>query len=191
MDCQWSCEPTADVVCRRDTLYHWNLGEVTKILLVQTAMKNLIKRTEIKKMAARFRRQGKRIVFTNGVFDVLHRGHVEYLAKAKSFGELLIIGLNSDASVRRLKGKKRPIQKQSDRAAILLALSAVDYVVIFGEDTPQRLIEEIIPHVLVKGADYKIAEIVGADFVKSNGGSVRRVRLVKGRSTSSIISKLS
>lgn len=154
-------------------------------------MKNLIKRSEIKKLAAKFRRQGKRIVFTNGVFDILHRGHVEYLARAKSFGDLLIIGLNSDASVRRLKGAGRPRQKQSDRAAILLALKAVDYVVIFGEDTPERLIKEIIPAVLVKGADYKITEIAGADFVRGQGGSVRRIRLVKGRSSSSILKKLS
>ena len=147
-------------------------------------------RTKITDLAKRVRRRGKRIVFTNGVFDILHRGHVEYLAKAKSFGDVLIVGLNSDASVRRLKGKNRPVQKQADRAVILLALEAVDYVVIFGEDTPQKLIEQVRPDVLVKGADYKISEIVGAEFVKSYGGSVRRVRLTKGRSTSGVLKKL-
>ncbi len=124
------------------------------------------------------------------VFDILHRGHVDYLAKARSFGDLLIVGLNSDASVRRLKGPGRPLQKQTDRAAILLALESVDYVVIFGEETPDKLIHQVKPNVLVKGADYSISEIVGADFVKSHGGSVRRVRLTKGRSTSGIVNKM-
>lgn len=147
-------------------------------------------RTKITGLSRRLRRQGKTIVFTNGVFDILHRGHVEYLAKAKSFGDVLIVGVNSDASVRRLKGKNRPVQKQADRAVILLALESVDYVVIFGEDTPEKLIRQVRPDVLVKGADYQISEIVGAEFVKSYGGRVRRVRLTKGRSTSGVLKKL-
>ncbi len=150
----------------------------------------LIPRTQIQKKAAGWRRAGKKIVFTNGVFDILHRGHVDYLAKAKSFGDILVVGLNSDTSVRRLKGRTRPVQKQGDRAVILLALRAVDYVVIFGEDTPDKLIRQVKPQVLVKGADYKISEIVGAEFVQSYGGKVRRVRLSKGRSTSGILRKL-
>jgi len=149
-----------------------------------------IPRKEIERRAGSWRRAGKKIVFTNGVFDILHRGHVDYLAKAKSFGDILVVGLNSDASVRRLKGKSRPVQKQADRATILLALRSVDYVVIFGEDTPDRLIRQVKPHVLVKGADYKVSEIVGAEFVMSYGGTVRRVRLSKGRSTSGILRKL-
>ena len=149
----------------------------------------LIPRTKIKPVADRHHRRGEKIVFTNGVFDILHRGHVDYLAKAGSFGDILIIGLNSDASVRRIKGPSRPVQKQADRATILLALRSVDYVVLFGEDTPDKLIRQIGPDVLVKGADYKISEIVGAEFVLSRGGKVRRVRLSKGRSTSSIISR--
>jgi len=153
-------------------------------------VKNLIARNKIANLATRLRRQKKKIVFTNGVFDILHRGHVDYLAKARSFGDLLIVGLNSDRSVRRLKGTGRPLQKQTDRAAILLALESVDYVVIFGEETPDRLIRQVKPDVLVKGADYSISEIVGADFVKSHGGSVRRVRLTRGRSTSRIIKRL-
>lgn len=138
----------------------------------------------------RLKRARKKIVFTNGVFDILHRGHVDYLAKAKSFGDVLIVGMNSDASVRRLKGPSRPIQKLADRAAILTALEAVDYVIPFAEDTPAKLIEKVRPDVLVKGADYKLSEIVGAEFVRSYGGSVRRVRLTPGRSTSTILKKL-
>ena len=153
-------------------------------------MAGLIKRSEVESFVKRLRRTNKKIVFTNGVFDVLHRGHVDYLAKAKSFGDILIVGLNSDASVHRLKGPKRPLQKQTDRAAILLALWAVDFVVIFGEDTPEKLIRQVRPDLLVKGADYKIRNIVGADFVKSSGGSVRRIRLSRGRSSSNLIKKL-
>ncbi len=150
----------------------------------------LINRKQAASLGARLRRQRRKVVFTNGVFDVLHRGHVTYLAKAKSFGDVLIVGLNSDRSVRRLKGPERPLQKQGDRAAILSALRAVDYVVVFGEETPGKLIREIKPDVLVKGADYKISEIVGARFVKSIGGSVRRVRLTPGRSSSELLKKL-
>lgn len=150
----------------------------------------LIKRKSAKALGSRLRRSSKRMVFTNGVFDLLHRGHVEYLARARSYGDVLIIGLNSDASVRRLKGPERPIQKQDDRAIILLALKSVDYVVIFGEDRPEKLIREISPDVLVKGADWKISEIAGAEYVKSCGGSVRRVRLMSGRSSTKLIEKL-
>jgi len=151
---------------------------------------NLIPRTKIVPFINRLKRAGKKIVFTNGVFDILHRGHIEYLSKAKSFGDILIVGLNTDASVHRIKGGKRPIQKQQDRAAILLALKAVDYVVMFGEDTPGKLIRLIRPDVLVKGADWEISEIVGGDFVISYGGKVKRVKLTKGRSTSVIETKL-
>ncbi|MDF1545546.1 MAG: D-glycero-beta-D-manno-heptose 1-phosphate adenylyltransferase [bacterium] len=153
-------------------------------------MTGLIKRSELDRFVRRLRRTRKKIVFTNGVFDILHRGHVDYLAKAKSFGDVLIVGLNSDRSVRRLKGDSRPLQKQSDRAAILLALKAVDFVVIFGEDTPERLIRQIAPDFLVKGADYKIDEIVGAGFVQAAGGKVKRVRLSRGRSSTNLIRKL-
>ncbi len=147
-------------------------------------------RNKIEALACRLKRRGLKIVFTNGVFDILHAGHVSYLAKAKACGDILIVGLNSDASVRELKGKSRPFQKQRDRAVILLALEAVDYVVIFGEPTPLKLIKQIMPDVLAKGADYKISEIVGAEFVESYGGKVQRVKLVAGRSTSSILSKM-
>ena len=150
----------------------------------------LVARKDITRLADGLRRRKLSIVFTNGVFDILHRGHVEYLAKAKSLGDVLIVGLNSDASVQRLKGRTRPIQSQRDRAAILSALRSVDYVVMFGEDRPDRLIEQVKPDVLVKGADYKLSEIAGAGFVRSYGGSVRRLRLMPGRSTSRLLKKL-
>jgi rfaE bifunctional protein nucleotidyltransferase chain/domain len=150
----------------------------------------LVARKHAAALAQRLRRRRLKVVFTNGVFDILHRGHVKYLEKAKSYGDVLVVGLNSDASVRRLKGPKRPLQSQRDRAEILLGLKAVDYVVIFGEDTPAKLIEAIKPDVLVKGADYKLSEIVGAAFVKSLGGRVRRVRIVPGRSTSRLLKLL-
>jgi rfaE bifunctional protein nucleotidyltransferase chain/domain len=149
-----------------------------------------IRRSDLPSLMKRLRREGKCVVFTNGVFDILHRGHVDYLARARSFGDLLIVGLNNDRSVRRLKGPARPVQRQADRAAILLALRCVDFVVLFGEDTPDKLIREVHPDVLVKGADYRLAEIVGAHFVKSCGGSVRTVRLTKGRSTSRLLKLL-
>ena len=139
----------------------------------------------------KLKKQRQRVVFTNGVFDIIHRGHIDYLYKARSFGDILIVGLNSDSSVRRLKGNKRPLQKQADRAAIVVSLKPVDYVVLFGEDTPERLIETIRPDILVKGADYKVREIVGARFVKSYGGKVRRVRLSAGRSSSKLFKKIS
>ncbi len=133
----------------------------------------------------------RRIVFTNGVFDILHYGHVDYLTKAKKLGDILIVGLNTDSSVKKFKGKNRPIQNEKDRALILAALRPVDYVILFSEETPERLIKMIKPDILVKGADYKISEIVGAEFVKSYGGTVKRIKLVKGRSTTGIIGKLS
>ena len=130
------------------------------------------------------------IVFTNGVFDILHAGHVDYLRKAKSFGDVLVVGVNRDASVRRLKGRGRPINNERDRAKLVSALRPVDFVVLFGEDTPEKLIRLVRPDVLVKGADYKLSEIVGAQFVKSYGGSVRRVRLTPNKSSSRLIKKL-
>ena len=136
------------------------------------------------------RETGKKIVFTNGCFDILHVGHVRYLAAARGEGDLLVVGLNSDASVRTIKGDKRPLVPQEQRAEVLASLSCVDYVVVFGESDPATLIEAVAPDVLVKGADWSEEKIVGADFVKSRGGKVVRVTLVPAASTSAIIEKI-
>ena len=135
------------------------------------------------------RRQGRKVVFTNGCFDILHVGHAKYLAQARAMGDVLIIGLNTDASVRRIK-PGRPINTQDDRAYLLGAFSFVDYVVLFDEDTPQKLIEMVLPDVLVKGGDYEVDQIVGADVVRESGGSVCTIPLVAGHSTTSLIEKL-
>lgn len=143
-------------------------------------------RKEIKKISNRLREQNKKVVFTNGCFDILHKGHVSYLNTAKSFGDVLILGLNSDASVRRLKGESRPINCEDDRAYILSALECVDYVVIFDEDTPYELISKVKPDVLVKGADYEGKEVVGSDIAKET----KLVTFVNGRSTTKTIEKI-
>jgi rfaE bifunctional protein nucleotidyltransferase chain/domain len=132
----------------------------------------------------------KKVIFTNGCFDILHRGHLEYLARASEFGDYLIVGLNSDQSVKRLKGNDRPLNDEVSRGLLLAALCFVDLVVVFDEDTPFELIQLIQPDVLIKGADYKPHEIVGADTVKSKGGEVITIDLVKGFSTSNIIKSL-
>ncbi len=143
-------------------------------------------RKEIKKISCRLKEQKKKIVFTNGCFDILHRGHVSYLNTAKSFGDVLILGLNSDESVKRLKGEDRPINCEDDRAYILSALECVDYVVIFDEDTPYELISKIKPDILVKGADYEGKEVVGSDIAKET----KLVTFVNGRSTTKTIEKI-
>ena len=133
---------------------------------------------------------GKKIVFTNGCFDILHTGHVSYLNEAKSCGDILVIGLNSDASVKRLKGETRPVNNEADRKFVLENLKAVDFVFIFEEDTPLKLIKEVNPNVLVKGGDWKVEQIVGSDFVMANGGEVKSLQFVKGYSTTNIIEKI-
>ena len=132
----------------------------------------------------------KKVVFTNGCFDILHTGHVTCLAKARQMGDLLVVGLNSDDSVRRLKGPERPINDEHSRALLLAALEAVDYVTIFEEDTPYNLICQVKPDILVKGGDYVLDNIVGADFVRQHGGQVCTIPLVEGFSTTSIIDHL-
>jgi D-beta-D-heptose 7-phosphate kinase/D-beta-D-heptose 1-phosphate adenosyltransferase len=133
--------------------------------------------------------QKKKIVFTNGVFDLLHVGHVRYLQEAKALGDILVVGVNADASVKRLKGPTRPVQIEQDRAEILAALGAVDFTVIFTEDTPLNLIHAVKPDILVKGGDWKIDQIVGAPFVIANGGQVMSLQFIDGRSTTKIIEK--
>lgn len=134
--------------------------------------------------------KGKKIVFTNGCFDILHRGHVTYLAEARKLGDLLVIGLNSDASVKRLKGPERPINNEKDRQYVLSQLKSVDFVEIFEEDTPLNLILKVSPQILVKGGDWKIDQIVGGKEVISRGGDVFSLRFVDGYSTTSIIHKI-
>ena len=134
-------------------------------------------------------RAHKKIVFTNGCFDLLHVGHVRYLQQARELGDVLVLGLNSDSSVQLLKGPTRPLQTQDDRAEILAALECITYICIFDEETPQSLIEICRPHVLVKGGDYKIEQIVGASFVQSYGGKVTTLPFVPGRLTSALIAK--
>ncbi|MEN8120088.1 MAG: D-glycero-beta-D-manno-heptose 1-phosphate adenylyltransferase [Bacteroidota bacterium] len=146
-------------------------------------------KTELMRLINIYKFQGKEIVFTNGCFDILHRGHIEYLAKSADLGDVLIIGLNTDASVQRLKGKNRPVQDEDSRALNLFALRFVDHVVMFDEDTPYDLIAELQPDILVKGADYKEHEIVGHDIVKKNGGRVETIEFVSGFSTTDILKK--
>ena len=133
------------------------------------------------------RKAGDKIVFTNGCFDILHAGHVEYLTAARAEGDVLVVGLNSDASVRIIKGEKRPIVQEAQRAAVLAGLECVNYVTLFEDPDPFRLIQTILPDVLVKGADWEEGEIIGADIVKQQGGRVVRVPFVSDTSTSKII----
>jgi D-beta-D-heptose 7-phosphate kinase/D-beta-D-heptose 1-phosphate adenosyltransferase len=138
-----------------------------------------------------YRRQGKSIAFTNGCFDILHAGHVQFLRAARQAGDLLVVGLNSDASITRLKGPSRPVNHLADRVMVLSELQSVDYIVVFEQDTPRKLIEAIKPDALVKGADYRKDQVVGADLVERHGGKVVLVDLVEGRSTTNLIRKLS
>ncbi|KHD89261.1 MAG: glycerol-3-phosphate cytidylyltransferase [Bdellovibrio sp. ArHS] len=138
---------------------------------------------------APLRSQGKKIVFTNGCFDLLHVGHVRYLQEARALGDVLVVGVNSDASVKKLKGPTRPVQVENDRAEILAALAAVDFTVIFTEETPENLIHKVRPDILVKGGDWKIESIVGAPFVMSYGGKVMSLQFVDGKSTTKLIEK--
>lgn len=135
-------------------------------------------------------RGDRKVVFTNGCFDLLHVGHIRYLGEARALGDLLVVGVNSDASVKGLKGPTRPIQNQEDRAEILAALAAVDYAVIFDEPTPERLIKDVQPDVLVKGGDWKIDQILGAPTVLARGGEVRSLAFHPGRSSSTLIEKI-
>lgn len=152
-------------------------------------MGQVLQWNQIQSALAPLRAQKKKIVFTNGVFDLLHVGHIRYLQEARKLGDVLFIGVNADSSVRRLKGPSRPIQNQSDRAEILAALESVSFTVIFDEDTPANLIQEVRPDILVKGGDWKIESIVGAPFVQSYGGQVLSLQFVDGKSTTKIIEK--
>jgi len=155
--------------------------------LSRAKIKNL---RELRKEISRLKAKGKRVAFTNGCFDLLHYGHVKYLEDAKRKGDILVVAINQDASIRRIKGDKRPIVNEQDRARIVAALESVDYVTLFKEDTPLKVIKLLKPDILVKGADWNKDNIVGADFVLSYGGRVATIKLVKGRSTSGLIEKI-
>ncbi len=155
-----------------------------------TASNKLITRCEVGEKIRAWQASGKKVVFSNGCFDILHAGHVEYLTAAKQLGDMLLIGLNSDASVRRLKGPNRPVCCETDRAAVLSALQVVDAVTLFDEDTPEELIATLLPDILVKGSDWEIERIAGAGAVLEHGGAVLTIPLLEGRSTSGIIEKI-
>jgi D-beta-D-heptose 7-phosphate kinase/D-beta-D-heptose 1-phosphate adenosyltransferase len=150
-------------------------------------MSSIKTREEIKKIRTQLKSEGKKVVFTNGVFDLIHSGHVDYLVKAKEMGDVLILALNSDSSVKRIKGNKRPILEQNERAFIVSNLKPVDYVTFFEEDTPAEIISDLIPDVLVKGADWAIDKIVGREVVEANGGEVKNIKFINDQSTSNII----
>lgn len=141
------------------------------------------------KQFSEFRNDLQNVVFTNGCFDIIHAGHIDYLSKARNLGEVLVVGLNSDESVRRLKGPQRPINDVDARSKVLASLFFVDYVIVFEEDTPLNLIKSVRPDILVKGGDYTRDTVVGADFVESYGGKVVILPLLKGYSTTSILNK--
>ena len=150
----------------------------------------LIDRKDIEGFCAVLRKGGQRIVFTNGCFDILHAGHVRYLAQARSFGDCLVLGLNTDASVRRLKGPSRPINGEEDRAEVVGGLKSVDYVVLFGEQTAEELIAQVKPDVYVKGGDYTLETLPEAKVVQRYGGRVEFISMVEGRSTTNVIERI-
>jgi len=150
-------------------------------------MGRVVSRDELIVLRGSLREQRKNVVFTNGVFDILHRGHVEYLQKAKALGDVLMVGMNTDASVKKIKDNGRPIVTEQDRAHVLAALAVVDYVCLFPEETPYELLRALVPDVLVKGADWPVGAVVGKDIVEQAGGSVQTIEFLPQRSTTNII----
>lgn len=153
-------------------------------------MARVLSQEEAARLREKAKSQGKKVVFTNGCFDLLHRGHVEYLMSARKLGDMLIVGVNSDSSVRKIKGPQRPLTSLRDRMAVLASLECVDCVVSFEEDTPGRLIELLVPDVLVKGGDWRLSEVVGRETVEKNGGEVIIIDFLDGYSTRDIIKKI-
>jgi len=150
----------------------------------------IISLAKLKRKISLLKSYGSRIVFTNGCFDILHYGHIKYLQDAKKRGDYLIVAVNSDSSIKKIKEKNRPVIGQSDRLKTVAALSSVDFVILFNQDNPLKLIKALKPDILIKGADWSKDKIIGADFVESYGGKVLTVNLVKGRSTSALIKKI-
>ncbi len=153
-------------------------------------MNRILGREEAAALIESLKTQGKKVVFTNGCFDILHVGHLRYLEQAREQGDILVVGVNSDASVKRLKGPTRPINSELDRAEMLAGLKAVDYTVIFTEDTPVEIIEELKPSIHVKGGDYKKEDLPETEVVERNGGEVRILMLVDGKSTTNVVNKI-
>ncbi len=154
------------------------------------AFKKIKSPSQMKKILGALKRDGKKIVFTNGCFDILHVGHIRYLSKARKLGDVLVVGLNTDRSVRIIKGENRPIVCENERAEVLSALKVVDYVVLFNEPDPETLIKALKPSILVKGADWPEDKIIGGDVVKRSGGRVVRIPLVPGSSSTNLIEKI-
>jgi len=157
---------------------------------IEHIKKKIFDKNSLNLIIAQWKSRGEKIVFTNGCFDILHQGHIDYLAKAKSLGDKLVIGVNSDNSVKNLKGSIRPIQDEQSRLLLIAALEITDAVTLFCEQTPFRLISEIKPNVLVKGSDYDISQIIGADIVTASGGNVVTIPFLEGFSSSNIINKI-
>lgn len=154
------------------------------------AKDKILSREAVSQQVKKWQSEGQKVVFTNGCFDILHIGHVDYLEKARELGDKLVLGLNTDASVSRIKGPERPIVNEESRSRVIAALGFVDAVTFFDEETPKELIESVKPDILVKGNDYLAENIVGADFVIKNGGEVKTIPLVVGFSTSNIVNKI-
>ncbi|MCX7697900.1 MAG: D-glycero-beta-D-manno-heptose 1-phosphate adenylyltransferase [Candidatus Goldbacteria bacterium] len=152
--------------------------------------KIIFSRKKLLKILKKLKIQGKKIVFTNGCYDILHIGHIRFLKKAKKFGDILLVALNSDSSVKKIKGDKRPIIPQRERAEVLSALEFVDFITVFYEPDPYNIIKDIKPDVLVKGGDWPLNKIIGADIVKKSGGIVKNIKYIKGNSTTEIINKV-
>lgn len=152
--------------------------------------KIILNRKKLTQTINRLKKTGKKIVFTNGCFDIIHTGHIHLLTKAKKLGDVLVLGLNSDSSIKRIKGKNRPIVPLSERLEIMSALFMVDIVTVFYEDDPYNIIKDIKPDVLVKGGDWTLDKIIGADLVRANGGIVKNLKYIKGQSTTNIIKKI-
>lgn len=160
------------------------------MITLDVTQSKIFDRAVLSNRVAMWRFQMRKIVFTNGCFDILHRGHIEYLSKARDLGDVLIVGLNTDASVRRIKGEGRPVQDEASRALVIASLRFVEAVILFDEDTPYDLISLVKPDVLVKGGDYTEETIVGADIVKEGGGEVVTIPLVEGYSTSGLLKSI-
>jgi len=157
---------------------------------MMNSFKKIKSPTELKKIIAQLKTKGKKIVFTNGCFDILHYGHVKYLEDAKNKGDILVVAINTDASVKKIKGEKRPIVNQADRARVISGLASVDYVVLFNQETPLEVITQLKPDILVKGGDWKKEKIVGAGIVTGSGGKVFTINFLKNRSTTGLIKRI-